>query len=175
MLWGECGWGALLLGMASQPVYDTPSPPRQSQSFGRIKKWLEHARSSPSLTILAGGKCDDSVGYFVEPCIVESKDPQEPIMKEVSRAGSLGRREQSLRRAEHAQDPGMWLLVVLLHFTDGSVRSQKGSVSLLVRAEPGLEVRPPDPKSRALSLTLLSLAMSQHFHCPWPLRPLSPS
>ncbi|KAM6173795.1 delta-1-pyrroline-5-carboxylate dehydrogenase, mitochondrial [Erethizon dorsatum] len=53
-----------------------------AKSFARIKKWLEHARSSPSLTILAGGKCDDSVGYFVEPCIVESKDPQEPIMKE---------------------------------------------------------------------------------------------
>lgn len=53
-----------------------------AKSFSRIKKWLEHARSSPSLSILAGGKCDDSVGYFVEPCIVESQDPQEPIMKE---------------------------------------------------------------------------------------------
>uniref|UniRef100_A0A4W2GY12 Multifunctional fusion protein n=1 Tax=Bos indicus x Bos taurus TaxID=30522 RepID=A0A4W2GY12_BOBOX len=53
-----------------------------AKSFGRIRKWLEHARSSPSLTILAGGHCDDSVGYFVEPCIVETKDPQDPIMKE---------------------------------------------------------------------------------------------
>uniref|UniRef100_A0A8C6CZF8 Multifunctional fusion protein n=1 Tax=Moschus moschiferus TaxID=68415 RepID=A0A8C6CZF8_MOSMO len=53
-----------------------------AKSFSRIRKWLEHARSSPSLTILAGGQCDDSVGYFVEPCIVESKDPQDPIMKE---------------------------------------------------------------------------------------------
>ncbi|XP_065786003.1 delta-1-pyrroline-5-carboxylate dehydrogenase, mitochondrial isoform X1 [Muntiacus reevesi] len=53
-----------------------------AKSFGRIRKWLEHARSSPSLTILAGGRCDDSVGYFVEPCIIESKDPQDPIMKE---------------------------------------------------------------------------------------------
>nr|XP_031320061.1 delta-1-pyrroline-5-carboxylate dehydrogenase, mitochondrial isoform X3 [Camelus dromedarius] len=53
-----------------------------AKSFGRIRKWLEHARSSPSLTILAGGQCDDSVGYFVEPCIIESQDPQEPIMKE---------------------------------------------------------------------------------------------
>ncbi|XP_048206314.1 delta-1-pyrroline-5-carboxylate dehydrogenase, mitochondrial [Perognathus longimembris pacificus] len=53
-----------------------------AKSFARIKKWLEHARSSPNLTILAGGKCDDSVGYFVEPCIVESKDPRDPIMKE---------------------------------------------------------------------------------------------
>ncbi|XP_008587687.1 PREDICTED: delta-1-pyrroline-5-carboxylate dehydrogenase, mitochondrial [Galeopterus variegatus] len=53
-----------------------------AKSFGRIKKWLEHAQSSPSLTVLAGGKCDDTVGYFVEPCIIETKDPQETIMKE---------------------------------------------------------------------------------------------
>ncbi|XP_050178694.1 delta-1-pyrroline-5-carboxylate dehydrogenase, mitochondrial [Myiozetetes cayanensis] len=52
------------------------------KSFARIKKWLEHAKKSSNLTILAGGGCDDSVGYFVEPCIVESKDPQDPIMKE---------------------------------------------------------------------------------------------
>ncbi|NXD28057.1 AL4A1 protein, partial [Spelaeornis formosus] len=52
------------------------------KSFARIKRWLEHARSSPNLTILAGGGCDDSVGYFVEPCIVESKDPRDPIMRE---------------------------------------------------------------------------------------------
>ncbi|KFO19165.1 delta-1-pyrroline-5-carboxylate dehydrogenase, mitochondrial isoform X2 [Fukomys damarensis] len=53
-----------------------------AKSFARIKKWLAHARSSPSLSVLAGGECDDSVGYFVEPCIVESTDPHEPIMKE---------------------------------------------------------------------------------------------
>ncbi|XP_066190521.1 delta-1-pyrroline-5-carboxylate dehydrogenase, mitochondrial isoform X1 [Sylvia atricapilla] len=52
------------------------------KSFARIRKWLEHARSSPSLTVLAGGGCDDSVGYFVEPCIVESTDPRDPIMRE---------------------------------------------------------------------------------------------
>ncbi|NXC43842.1 AL4A1 protein, partial [Penelope pileata] len=52
------------------------------KSFARIKKWLEHAKTSPNLSILAGGGCDDSVGYFVEPCIVESQDPMDPIMKE---------------------------------------------------------------------------------------------
>uniref|UniRef100_A0A8C0EZE0 Delta-1-pyrroline-5-carboxylate dehydrogenase, mitochondrial n=2 Tax=Strigidae TaxID=30459 RepID=A0A8C0EZE0_BUBBB len=52
------------------------------KSFARIKKWIEHAKKSSNLTILAGGGCDDSVGYFIEPCIVESKDPQDPIMKE---------------------------------------------------------------------------------------------
>ncbi|XP_039559094.1 delta-1-pyrroline-5-carboxylate dehydrogenase, mitochondrial [Passer montanus] len=52
------------------------------KSFARIRGWLQHARSSPNLTVLAGGGCDDSVGYFVEPCIVESRDPRDPIMRE---------------------------------------------------------------------------------------------
>ncbi|XP_078095039.1 delta-1-pyrroline-5-carboxylate dehydrogenase, mitochondrial [Mustelus asterias] len=53
-----------------------------NKSFARIKKWVEHAQSSPNLTIIAGGKCDDKIGYFVEPSIIETKDPQDPIMKE---------------------------------------------------------------------------------------------
>lgn len=53
------------------------------QSFGRIQRWLEHARTSPSLKVLAGGTCDDSKGYFVEPTIVETTDPQDAIMCEV--------------------------------------------------------------------------------------------
>ncbi|XP_053508757.1 delta-1-pyrroline-5-carboxylate dehydrogenase, mitochondrial [Ictalurus furcatus] len=52
------------------------------KSFGRIKGWLEHAKSSPNLTVIAGGKCDDKKGYFVEPTIIETKDPQDKIMNE---------------------------------------------------------------------------------------------
>ncbi|XP_040279119.1 delta-1-pyrroline-5-carboxylate dehydrogenase, mitochondrial isoform X2 [Bufo bufo] len=52
------------------------------KSFRRIQGWIKHARGSPNLTVLAGGKCDDSVGYFVEPTIIESKDPKEKIMSE---------------------------------------------------------------------------------------------
>uniref|UniRef100_A0A8C6UP91 Multifunctional fusion protein n=1 Tax=Neogobius melanostomus TaxID=47308 RepID=A0A8C6UP91_9GOBI len=52
------------------------------KSFGRIKKWLEHAKTSPNLKIIAGGNCDDKKGYFVEPTIIETKDPQERIMEE---------------------------------------------------------------------------------------------
>uniref|UniRef100_A0A672ZE51 Multifunctional fusion protein n=1 Tax=Sphaeramia orbicularis TaxID=375764 RepID=A0A672ZE51_9TELE len=52
------------------------------KSFGRIKKWLDHAKSSPNLKIIAGGNCDDKKGYFVEPTIVETKDPQDSIMNE---------------------------------------------------------------------------------------------
>nr|XP_006642011.1 PREDICTED: delta-1-pyrroline-5-carboxylate dehydrogenase, mitochondrial [Lepisosteus oculatus] len=53
-----------------------------NKSFSRIKKWLDYAKSSPNLTILAGGQCDDRQGYFVEPTIIETKDPQDIIMKE---------------------------------------------------------------------------------------------
>ncbi|CAL9704515.1 unnamed protein product [Knipowitschia caucasica] len=52
------------------------------KSFGRIQKWLDHAKSSPDLTIVAGGNCDNQKGYFVEPSIIETKDPQADIMRE---------------------------------------------------------------------------------------------
>uniref|UniRef100_A0A8C7Y9N4 Aldehyde dehydrogenase 4 family, member A1 n=1 Tax=Oryzias sinensis TaxID=183150 RepID=A0A8C7Y9N4_9TELE len=52
------------------------------KSFARISRWLNHAKTSPNLSIIAGGNCDDRKGYFVEPTIVETKDPQDPIMSE---------------------------------------------------------------------------------------------
>ncbi|XP_078614948.1 delta-1-pyrroline-5-carboxylate dehydrogenase, mitochondrial-like isoform X1 [Branchiostoma floridae x Branchiostoma japonicum] len=52
------------------------------KSFGRIKNWLEHAKSSSNLKVIAGGNCDDSRGYFVEPTIIETSDPKEKIMQE---------------------------------------------------------------------------------------------
>ncbi|KAK7916484.1 hypothetical protein WMY93_012245 [Mugilogobius chulae] len=53
------------------------------KSFGRIKKWLDYAKASSNLKIIAGGNCSDQKGYFVEPTIIETKDPQDVIMKEV--------------------------------------------------------------------------------------------
>lgn len=52
------------------------------KSFTRIKKWIDHAKSSPSLSIIAGGNCDKTTGYFVEPTIIETKDPRDAIMTE---------------------------------------------------------------------------------------------
>uniref|UniRef100_A0A4W4FTM0 Multifunctional fusion protein n=1 Tax=Electrophorus electricus TaxID=8005 RepID=A0A4W4FTM0_ELEEL len=51
-------------------------------SFSRIKGWLDHAQTSPNLTVIAGGNCDDKKGYYVEPTIIETKDPQDKIMTE---------------------------------------------------------------------------------------------
>ncbi|XP_067659299.1 delta-1-pyrroline-5-carboxylate dehydrogenase, mitochondrial-like [Haliotis asinina] len=52
------------------------------KAFARIKGYLDHAKSSPNLKVVAGGNCDDSKGYFVEPTIVESSDPEDKIMNE---------------------------------------------------------------------------------------------
>uniref|UniRef100_A0A1B0DHX7 Multifunctional fusion protein n=1 Tax=Phlebotomus papatasi TaxID=29031 RepID=A0A1B0DHX7_PHLPP len=51
-------------------------------AFKRISGYIEHARSCSALSIIAGGKCDDSKGYFIEPTIVETKDPRDRIMTE---------------------------------------------------------------------------------------------
>ncbi|XP_053307885.1 delta-1-pyrroline-5-carboxylate dehydrogenase, mitochondrial [Spea bombifrons] len=52
------------------------------RAFRRIAGWIKHAETSPSLSILAGGKCNDDVGYYVEPTIIETKDPKEKIISE---------------------------------------------------------------------------------------------
>ncbi|KAJ8917290.1 hypothetical protein NQ315_002308 [Exocentrus adspersus] len=52
------------------------------KAFDRIKGYIDHARSSSNLEIVGGGKCDESVGYFIEPTIVQSKDPRDKIMTE---------------------------------------------------------------------------------------------
>jgi 1-pyrroline-5-carboxylate dehydrogenase len=51
-------------------------------SFDKISEYLEFARQAPDLEILCGGTCDDSEGYFVQPTVVESKDPKSKLMCE---------------------------------------------------------------------------------------------
>lgn len=52
------------------------------KAFARIKSYIDHARNSSNLEILGGGTYDDSKGYFVQPTIVQSKDPHDKIMIE---------------------------------------------------------------------------------------------
>ncbi|HZZ84254.1 MAG TPA: L-glutamate gamma-semialdehyde dehydrogenase [Anaeromyxobacteraceae bacterium] len=51
-------------------------------AFDTIKSYLELAKSSPDAKVLAGGKCDDSVGFFVEPTVVQVTDPRHRLMQE---------------------------------------------------------------------------------------------
>jgi 1-pyrroline-5-carboxylate dehydrogenase len=51
-------------------------------SFDRIMRYVEFAKNSPDAEILAGGKGDDSTGYFIEPTVVRTTDPRFKLMQE---------------------------------------------------------------------------------------------
>ena len=52
------------------------------KSFARIKSYIDHAKSGPNTKIVAGGTYDDSVGYFVQPTVVETSSTEDRIFKE---------------------------------------------------------------------------------------------
>lgn len=54
-----------------------------SRSFLKISSYLDYARSTPdAIRVLAGGKADDSVGYFVRPTLLLAHDPKARTMCE---------------------------------------------------------------------------------------------
>jgi 1-pyrroline-5-carboxylate dehydrogenase len=46
-----------------------------ARSFAKNKAALERAAADPQVEVLAGGTCDDSVGYFVRPTVLVGADP----------------------------------------------------------------------------------------------------
>jgi len=45
------------------------------RAFTRIREHLEAAGSAPRVKVIAGGGADDSVGYFVQPTLLQVEDP----------------------------------------------------------------------------------------------------
>ena len=53
------------------------------KSFDKLERYIKDARKRGSnAKIIAGGKCDKSVGYFIEPTIIETTDPHYVTMCE---------------------------------------------------------------------------------------------
>jgi len=46
------------------------------KSFDKIQSYIEKAKKDPKAEIWAGGSCDKSKGYFIEPTVIEAKDPK---------------------------------------------------------------------------------------------------
>jgi 1-pyrroline-5-carboxylate dehydrogenase len=46
------------------------------RSFNKIKSYLDKAKQDPAAGIWVGGECDKSKGYFVQPTVIEAKDPR---------------------------------------------------------------------------------------------------
>jgi len=52
------------------------------KSFDNIAKYIDDAKASPDVEIIAGGNYDKSKGYFVEPTVLLAKDPKYTTMCE---------------------------------------------------------------------------------------------
>ena len=52
------------------------------KSFDNIKKYLDKAKQDPKAEIWVGGDGDKSKGYFVQPTVIEAKDPKYVTMCE---------------------------------------------------------------------------------------------
>jgi 1-pyrroline-5-carboxylate dehydrogenase len=51
------------------------------KSFARQREAIEYAKGNKA-EVIAGGGTDDSKGYFVEPTVIETKDPRDRLMRE---------------------------------------------------------------------------------------------
>nr|MCU0326246.1 aldehyde dehydrogenase family protein [Spirosomataceae bacterium] len=52
------------------------------RSFDKIAKYIDDAKKSDKVTVIAGGNCDKSKGYFVEPTVLLTTDPNYTTMCE---------------------------------------------------------------------------------------------
>ncbi len=52
------------------------------KSFDKIEKYINAAKENPITEIIAGGKCDKSKGYFIEPTVIVTQDPMYTTMCE---------------------------------------------------------------------------------------------
>lgn len=52
------------------------------KSFDKIKQYINDAAKDPNATILVGGDADKSKGYFIQPTVIETKNPQSVTMCE---------------------------------------------------------------------------------------------
>jgi 1-pyrroline-5-carboxylate dehydrogenase len=51
-------------------------------AFKTIKEFIDFAKTAPDAKILAGGDCDDSEGYFIQPTLIETTNPKFKTMEE---------------------------------------------------------------------------------------------
>lgn len=52
------------------------------KAYERIKAYIDAAQVDPGCKVIAGGGCDDRVGYFVTPTVIEVSNPTHALMCE---------------------------------------------------------------------------------------------
>lgn len=51
-------------------------------AYDRVSKYIQAAKDDPKTTVLAGGQCDDSIGYYIRPTVVEVSDFESRVLGE---------------------------------------------------------------------------------------------
>ncbi|EPY52889.1 delta-1-pyrroline-5-carboxylate dehydrogenase [Schizosaccharomyces cryophilus OY26] len=72
---------ALKVGAPLEDLSNFVGPVIHRGSFDKLKGVLERVATDSEVEVLAGGKADDSTGYFVEPTVLLSKNPNHDIFK----------------------------------------------------------------------------------------------
>ena len=54
----------------------------EKKAFDKISGYIDQAKKDNKAEIIAGGKYDDSKGYFIEPTVIVTKDPMYTTMQE---------------------------------------------------------------------------------------------
>ncbi|WAO86225.1 Multifunctional fusion protein [Fusarium falciforme] len=61
---------------------DFMGPVISQSAFDRVSKYIQDAKNTSHIKVLAGGTYDDSTGYYIRPTVVESFDPKSRFMTE---------------------------------------------------------------------------------------------
>ncbi len=51
-------------------------------SFDKLKRYIDNAKTDSDVEMVYGGKCDKSIGYFIEPTVIVTKNPGYVTMRE---------------------------------------------------------------------------------------------
>ncbi len=46
------------------------------KSFDKLESYIKHAKKDKDVKIIAGGKCDKTSGYYIEPTVISVTDPR---------------------------------------------------------------------------------------------------
>jgi len=85
-------WPAIRATLTSQVSELKMGPPTDFTNFVNavidkgaydgIRRHIDFAKASPDAEVIIGGKCDDSVGYYIEPTVIVAKRPDFKTMVE---------------------------------------------------------------------------------------------
>ncbi len=53
-----------------------------AKAFGKIREYLDAAKTDAGVTVIAGGNANDAEGYFIEPTLIQAEDPGYRLMCE---------------------------------------------------------------------------------------------